>query len=155
MAVRTSYVGTEAVGDVLTKANFDKLPGGWIGYVEVTANQTGITTAAVALTGVTVTVTAGTTRRLKITGHAEFAETVATVAVVDLLIYEDGVQVGRGKLGDPAAQSESADAVAIRTPSAGAHTYALFAITNAGTVSMVAAATAPAFILVEDIGPAS
>jgi hypothetical protein len=42
VAVRTAYAPVAAT--VLTAANLAKLPGGWIGYNEVTANQTTITT---------------------------------------------------------------------------------------------------------------
>ena len=57
MAVRTAYAPVAST--VLTAANLAKLPGGWIGDAQVTANQTGITTAT-DLTGLTVAVTAGT-----------------------------------------------------------------------------------------------
>lgn len=56
MATRTGYPGTPSLGDVLTTTNFNKLPGGWIGQVQVTANQTGITTVA-DLTSLTLSVT--------------------------------------------------------------------------------------------------
>ena len=32
---RVGYVGTEIIGDVLTKANFDKGPGGLVGYGQI------------------------------------------------------------------------------------------------------------------------
>ena len=56
MATRSGYPGTESAADVLTTTNFNKLPGGWIGQVQVTANQTAITTVA-DLTSLTLSVT--------------------------------------------------------------------------------------------------
>lgn len=44
MASRTGYVGLQEDGAVVTEANFDRLPGGWIGYATVTADQGSITT---------------------------------------------------------------------------------------------------------------
>ena len=122
-----------------------------LAYSSVTANQAGITTTSVDLTSLTVTVTVPAGRRIRVTGKADFAQTVATVSVVELRIMEGATQLQRGKLGDPDPQSESAYADVILTPSAGTHTYKLMAVTDAGTVSMVAATDLPAFILVEDI----
>lgn len=156
MPVRTAYVGTEAVGDVLTKANFDKLPGGWIGYAEVVASQGSITTE-VDLTSLTVTVTVNTSRRIKITAECMFASTVAD-DIAGLYIYEGAARLQeRGQLMRPATWNMAVHAELILTPTAGSHTYKLRGIRwgGSGTVTMYAAATAPAFILVEDIGPAS
>lgn len=155
MPVRTSYVGTQIAGDVLTAANFSKLPGGWIGYAEVTANQTGITTVT-DLTGLTVTVTAGTARRLKITGRCLADSSVITDRII-LSIKESATTFGQGYGHPPAAnEQETITAEATVTPSAGTHTYKLTLERNGtGTVRMIAAATVPAFIVVEDIGPAA
>lgn len=131
----------------------ESVPVGQLAYAQVTANQTGITTSIVPLTGLSVNVAVESGRVLRITGKVNFAETVATVAVANLLVFEDGVQIQQSGLGDPAAQSESEVAVVIRSPSSGAHVYDLRAVTNAGTVSMVASSSIPAFILVEDITP--
>lgn len=122
------------------------------GYAPATANQTGITTTPVDLTSLTVTVTTVAGRRYKITAQCAYAETVATVSIVNTTILQDGVQVGNIRLGDPAAQAETSHGFAIITPAAGSHTFKLQGSTNAGTVSLVATATEPAFILIEDIG---
>ena len=39
MTVRTAMPATESTGDVWTTTLIDKLPGGWIGHVAVTADQ--------------------------------------------------------------------------------------------------------------------
>lgn len=156
MAVRTAYVATEAVGDVLTKANFDKLPGGWIGYVPMTADHTGITTQ-VDITGLTVTVTVNTSRRIRI--YAEMS--MQSSSVDDLWethIYEDGVDVAlREWRPTPANVAETAIISTVRTPSAGSHTYKIRGGRGFGAAGtwVVNGTSKPAYILVEDIGPAS
>lgn len=153
MPVRTGYPGTHNAGDVLTSANFTKLPGGWIGYAEVTANQTGITTVT-DLTGLSVAVTAGTNRRLKITGSIRVTRTVAD-GYTTLYIRESSTNLNFG------VTLSTLDffcvAMAVITPTAGSHTYklSLERTTGTGTVGIAAAAANPNFILVEDIGPSS
>ena len=68
MPVRTAYAGAAVAGEVLSAANVNRISGGWIGYNEVTANQTPITTE-VDLTGLSVAVTVGTARRIRISVH--------------------------------------------------------------------------------------
>lgn len=77
MTTRTAYPGTESVGDVLTKANFDKVPGGWIGVVQVTSNQGSITTLT-DLTSLTLTVTYQTGRTYLWLAQVGWASTVAS-----------------------------------------------------------------------------
>src|SRR6476660_3820165 len=65
-STRVGYAGTESIGDVLTKANFDKLPGGCVDYHRIVVDSTasgGTTT----VTGLTSAITAGTARFYKIT----------------------------------------------------------------------------------------
>lgn len=155
MASRTAYVSTEVDGDILTAANFDKLPGGWIGYVEATANQTTITTEA-DLTSLSVTVTAGTTRRLRLTGKVNFTSTVANDGA-KLRIKESSTVLNAADNATPTgAGGVFIFASAVITPSAGSHTYKLtLARTGTGTLTMNASATEAAYLLIEDIGPAS
>lgn len=156
MPVRTAYVGTQVPGDVLTAANFTKVPGGWLGYAEVTADQTAITTI-VDLTGLSVAVTAGADRRLKITGSCHAASPTAADEV-DLYIREGSTTLQQRVLTvGTAGRIYALHAIAIVTPTAGAHTYKLSMARTAGAGSafMGAGALYPAFILVEDIGPAT
>jgi hypothetical protein len=159
MPVRTAYPGTQAVGDVLTSANFTKLPGGWIGYAEVTANQAGIGTGGADLTGLTVTVTVGTSRRIKVTGFVRaWSQTVANARIAfrvqeSTTILNEVVVEGSPVAGNA---GDGNQVVWVATPTSGSHTYKLTAgVLDTGTTTMNAAATYPAFILVEDIGPAS
>lgn len=155
MPVRTAYVGTQVAGDVLTAANFTKVPGGWIGYAEVVASQGTITTA-VDLTGLTVTVTVGTSRRIRITGHIRVNSTVAgDYCRLDIC---DGASTilgqGQQQIG---ASNEAVYATLVLTPTAGAKTYKLMLSRSVGTgsLTMNASANGPAYILVEDLGPAA
>lgn len=129
-------------------ADLADVPRGVLGYAEVTANQTGIGTSDTDLTGLAVTITAGTDRRLRITGH--IGVTVAGV-VTTLRIAESTTQIqARGYGGGGSGAGVTAEAII--TPSAGEHTYKLTLRVATSTVDLVASATQPSFILVEDIG---
>lgn len=121
-----------------------------LAYAEVTANQTGII-AETDLTGLSVTITVPAGRRIRVTGHAHLAN--ATVdAITVFRIYQDGTQVQSRTLAKAlAGTDQSATIEWIGSPSAGTHTYKLRAWAVSGTVSVVAAANTPTFILVEDI----
>lgn len=124
--------------------------GGTLGYAQVTANQTGITTAA-DLTSLSVPVTVGTGRRIKITGHCfQFTRTAGTVTYIDFRIAEGATLLNRTTLVCPNTYA-GGSVEHVLSPSAGAHTYKLQAGTD-GTITAEAAATSPLFILVEDIG---
>lgn len=156
MAVRTAYVGTQVAGDVLTAANFSKLPGGWLGWASATANQTGITTDT-DLTGLTVTVTVGSNRLIKVSAMAILSRTVAD-GVTTLKIKQDSTLINGDQTTHPGTSFYQASPFAlISAPSAGSHTYklSLERTTGTGTVAMSASATQPALILVEDLGPSS
>lgn len=152
MATRTAYA--PVAGSVLTAANLAKMSPGWIGYAEVTAGQTPIA-AAVDLTGLTVTVTVGTGRRIKITGQVFFSSTV-TNDIAGLLILDGATQLNGSQvqLGLTGVGAVTAVASAVVTPTSGSHTYKLQAVRSSGTgvVSTSASSAIPAFILVEDIG---
>jgi hypothetical protein len=126
--------------------------GGQLGYAQIVANQAGIT-AETDLTGLTTTVTIGTNRRIKITGFVyQFLRTAGTVTFTNLVLQQDGVQVAVETVGINNTYG-GGTVLWTGTPSAGSHTYKLRAVTD-GTITLVAAATTPDFILVEDIGAA-
>lgn len=170
MTVRTAYAGTALAGDPYTAANHARMPGGWIGYAEVTANQAiqdadsgGLETN---LTGLTVTVTVGANRRIKITGSG----TVRLDDPTGIMLAYGRIMEGASPLGHwckvgllppsgaPLATGAEvkAEGSVILTPSAGAHTYKLTLYADGGTdLLLVAAAGDTAWILVEDLGPAT
>lgn len=122
-----------------------------LAYAEVTANQPGIVTE-VDLTGLTVTVTVPAGRRLKISGHVDWFTDTANGGF-QLLIKEGTTNLNRFiAYTTQASNGTGAHAEAIITPTAGTHTYKLAGLRAVtGTVTLEAAATLPAFILVEDI----
>lgn len=151
MAVRTAYDAVS--GTVLTATNLDKYPGGWIGYAEVTANQTGIS-ALTDITSLTVTVTAGTSRRLLAEGYCRITQQTSS-GVGEVYILENGTQVNRSSFTRSAGDNGMHHPRAVRTPSSGSNTYKLAASVGSGTLDIIASATQPAFILVQDLGPSS
>jgi hypothetical protein len=156
MAVRTAFAGTIIAGDSISAVNNNKLPGGWLGYAEVTANQTGITTE-VDLTSLTVTVTVGPARRIMVTGSTYLLSTVLSDRMA-MAIYEGAGQLQIANVyASTSTDGYIAERSVILTPSSGAHTYKLTArrVTGTGSVTSQAAATFPAWILVQDIGPAA
>ena len=156
MPVRTGYAGAAVAGEVLTAANVNKLPGGWIGYNEVTANQATITTV-VDLTSLTVTVTVGASRRIRVSSQCPFFSSVAGDYVSLQIVEGATVLQDLSEAMSSALSGHRLAAIVVLTPTTGSHTYKLRASRASGTgsVTMAAAATSPAFILVEDMGPAA
>lgn len=128
--------------------------GGTLGYAQITSNITGISTET-DLTGLSVTVTVGTGRRIRVSAFAPHARTVAD-GVTRLRIKESTTTLTMAD-GHVRAAGEGQiplQAAVILTPSAGSHTYKLSLARDSGTgtVGCTALSTNPAFILVEDIG---
>jgi len=122
------------------------------GYAQVTANQTTIT-ALVDLSGLTVTVTVGSGRRIRITGYVLLSTTVSG-DTFSVAIREGSTTLQVAQLTTTStAQAQTLHPAVVLTPSAGPHTYKLSASrVGTGTVTSNAGATFPAFILAEDIG---
>lgn len=129
--------------------------GGQLGYNQAVASQSGIT-AATDLTNLTVTVTVGTGRRIKISCDVAVNRTVAD-GTSNVLILEDSVQVHAINVTTPiVADPSHGGGFVVRTPTAGSHTWKLQLLraTGTGTTGLFAASNQIASILVEDIGPA-
>lgn len=166
MASRTAYAGTAADGDVYTAANHTKMPGGWIGYANVTASQTGIGAEA-DLTGLTVTVTVGSNRLIRISALVNIEvdtsgtgnEDVALLSIKEGVTYLAGARFAVGAESNDVVDYQSCltPSVLVVAPSAGSHTYKLSLALASGTATLRtnASATLPAFIMVEDLGPSS
>lgn len=154
MPVRTAYAGAAVSGEVLTAANVNKLPGGWIGYNQVTANQAGVGITATDLTGLTVTVTVGSSRRIRVSASVGIQQRTSA-ALPEVNIYEGASRLQRFPVSVAAEQYEILNPSVVLTPTAGSHTYNLKLVTSTATVDMLAGADWPAFILVEDLGPAT
>ena len=157
MSNRTAWPGQATTGATHTAAHDNDLPGGWIGYVQVTASQSGIS-GITDLTGLSQAVTVNTSRRIKITAEGRFTSDTAG-NLVGFFIREgattlNGAQIELATSGGPGASDMTA--TVILTPSTGSHTYklSLSLVDGSGTVSLSANTDNPAFLLVEDIGPA-
>ncbi len=135
------------------------LPWGELNSVQVVAPQTGIGAGTpTALTGLTLTITVVANRKIKITGLVEnFSPSVTLVG--GLYVYDGGTGgtlVGAYNFTPTGASNDGAIIIVRTVPSVGAHTWALFANTSTGTMSMGAASgttTRAGMIQVEDIGP--
>lgn len=130
------------------------LPKGKMGYASVTADQTPITTV-VDLTSLTLTFTAVASRFYRITGYCNAQSTVATDRI-DLQITDSTPTQLQLFAGAPNAANQAIGMLAqvVVQPGAGSKTYKLRMArgVGTGTITMKAAATFPAFILIEDIG---
>jgi hypothetical protein len=158
MSTQLAYPGRESNGDTLTTTNFDLLPGGWIGYVEVTSSQTSISSSA-ALTGLSVTVTVNTSRRVKVTCGGQYTNDT-NAGRIKIYLTEGGATI-RDVANDTVIASEQKmfQGSCIRTPSATSHAYAANGAKASGSGTFdfnasAADAPGPSFLLVEDVGPA-
>jgi hypothetical protein len=150
--------GGYIAGDVLTAANMNLLPGGVEagGYAFVTADQTGITTI-VDLTSLTVTFTAVTGRlyRVYVEGYAatSVADDIVELSITDASNTQ--VQARQWVIASTSVSLHISASVLV-APSSGSATYKarLRRVSGTGTIQLSASATAPAYIIIEDVGPA-
>lgn len=131
-----------------------------LGYAQITSNySTSSTSASNAVTGLSTTVTIPSGgRRVRVTAYCPslLVTTLANYAI--LTIWDgtvgSGTLIGRGVVGSLSTNAElPVMASAISTPSAGSKTYnvGLYNASSATNVQINAAATYPAYILVEAI----
>ncbi len=154
MTSRVAFPGTSTAGITHTSANDNKLPGGAIGYAEITADSATWSNAAISdVAGLSQAVTVNTSRKIKIT--VSFSVTTSTTDAHDFYIREGstalrGVRTAWGA----SSPSNFIEFSVVINPSSGAHTYKLSAQkANAGTGNVLASANNPAFILITDEGP--
>jgi hypothetical protein len=127
-----------------------------LGYAQITAAASTASASAVQVAGLTATVIipAGS-RRIKITAFCPDLG-CGSIADVTMTIWDgtvgSGTQLSRA-YGYVAAANQvfPATAMAVVTPAAGSKTYNVGLHTTAGTATLDASATFPAFILVEAI----
>lgn len=123
---------------------------GTLGFAGQATSQTAIGTTITDITGLAVTVTVAAGRRVRVSAVGQINHDNTQVAS---LILREGTTVLQtsqhsGAAGETRAHSPSV----ILTPTAGSHTYKVSMQTSTGTAGLVASATQPAYILVEDIG---
>ncbi|MEA9986263.1 hypothetical protein [Subtercola sp. RTI3] len=134
--------------------------GSTLGYAQITSNFTQTAGGVTAVTGLSVTVNVPAGKRLKLTAFSgALYYPGGNSAVVTMSLWEGTPGSGThfadaNMFGTNASSQSPGTAIAIITPSAGAHTYNVGLqtsnITNA-SAGIGAAATSPAFILVENI----
>lgn len=154
------YLASNDVNEGLTARNSANkwalpwnLAWGVIGYASVTANQSGITTAT-DLTGLTTgAITLPGNRRYSLSFECYINSTVN--GDIALITIQEGATVLQSVYGISNIGANSISGSVIITPTGGAHTYKLTMVRIAGTGShtMYASTTAPAFILLQDLGP--
>lgn len=145
-------------GAVLTADQQNRFPRGIMAYVQNTSNATITTTEAVTLTAASFTAVAN--RYYKITYHESAATTPAGATNYCL----SGIRITSAtgtKLMGAQLQNSGASQVAntlvttwVGTLSAGSTVIVATGAVNAGTVTWYRGAEFPAFLVVEDIGPA-
>lgn len=156
--------GGFVAGDVLGAADMNALPGGVMAYAQATSNQTSIGTAFTDVTSLSVTFTAVAGRRYRVSSNTRWFGTAANVHALTNIYNSTGsaeLQRGGALTGAAGGGSNSDEASTIHaswsgTLSAGSTTLKVQAkrgATGSGTLTSYAAATYPANILVEDIGP--
>lgn len=124
---------------------------GTLGYASRVTNQLGIGTVDTDLTGLSVSVTVGTGRRIRITGYGIFQQRTSA-GLMFLFIKEGFTQLNQAIFSVATDEFATLMTQVILLPSAGPHTYKLQAKTSVNTMELNASAIFPAFILVEDIG---
>jgi hypothetical protein len=158
MALPIASVVAGALIDPTTFGNelvdaINAAPRGRVGYAQVTASQ-GSIVGNVDLTGLSVTWTAVAGRRYRITGEAFMSSTASGDLGNVAINTSANAQVQAGQTVMSVYGSAKITCQAILTGLSGSVTYKLRAARSGGTgtLTMDAAATYPAFILVEDIG---
>lgn len=143
----------------LSPAQANNLPGGWIGYAQITSNSASFTDTATDIAGLSQTVTVNPNRRIKIT--VDVSVDLDANDAVDFYIREHpsnvvlrGVRTAWGAI----SGANFIHFYAIITPTTGSHTYKFSAerANPGGTAWIVAGGnTGPSSLLIEDLGPAS
>lgn len=129
------------------------LPKGTLGYAEMTADHTAIASGSdVAINGLTVTVTVGTARRIKIMTLITMSNNTANQ--VNFTSIKEGTTVLKYALAHVVLGGNQWTIVNshVAVPSAGAHTYFATINATAGTLAAFSGTDRRSFVLVEDIG---
>lgn len=145
---------TFTAGNVLTAAQMNRLPWGIMGYAQATSNQTGISTVT-NVTNASVTFTANSTRYYRTTFYVSDVVQQTSAGYVQLEITDGSNNRKQNSVVLLAAGGETLFCVTVvETGISGSTTRKGRASTTAGTCDLRASATAPLFIVVEDIGQA-
>jgi hypothetical protein len=150
----TAYINSTLETTATHNSDLALLPKGKVGLASITASTATYTTTITDL-GLSVTFTALASRFYKITGVVLIQSTVADDSVALYIRDGSGTQLQQASQQlRLASVSQVVTAMVTVQPGAGSKTYKLSSnrLTGTGNVNVVAGATFPAFILVEDIG---
>jgi len=157
LASRTGFPGT-ATNTTHLASEDNSLPGGWIGYAEITADSSAITTL-VDISGLSQAVTVNTNRKIRIT--VDLLLDGALDNTVDIYIREGSTTLRRRRFGYPTSDAQSpVHFTHDFNPTSGSHTYKVSALRASGASTNVVKADSgttwgPSSITIEDIGPSS
>lgn len=154
MTTRAAFPGTVNTSTPISATNNNRLPGGWIGYAEKVANQSGITTE-VDVTGLQEDVTLVSGRRYRVEALVHVQS--ASGAVTALLEINDGAnrtQIGRVQLAATAHFHTMTMSYYV-TGDGNSHDLQVRAAGSAGGIDVVAGGEFPCYLAVVDVGPAS
>jgi hypothetical protein len=134
--------------------------GGWLGYNERTTDHAGFGATEADVASLTLIVAVPANRRVRVMAYARVDSSAGADQRSLLRIYEDAVVVQISSAYSPGSTSAGQivhNPSRTLTPSTGSHTYKVTAQRSggSGTVNVIASADSPAYLLVEDIGPAS
>lgn len=132
--VATTRTPKEWDGDAATSADFNRGPGGWVGFDSTTADITGITGTPVTILSIPFTV--GTSRRIKVSIAGPVMSSVADDLVTADILYDGAIQSRMSSqvhsAGGPGTQP-LVDFWVSPAGVTGAHTILIQALLGAGT----------------------
>lgn len=130
------------------------LAGGWIGYSRLEAPTAGVQAEQVVMQ---ITVTVGTARRIRVLWQGSVAGTTSGTRARVCIKEGSIVLQSRERLCARIGTGEALTASVHLKPSAGVHTYSvtLDRESGKGLVSILADASSPAELVVEDLGASS
>lgn len=158
MPSRVTPAGNQVTGTPAPVAFGNGVPGGWIGLTQKTTSMTGTFAGEADVTGLSITVTVNSSRRLKITGYCQgwFSDTAGDR--VEMKVYRGATVLVSTRSRVQSANSTESNIVSIATdtPASGNQTYKVTLIRSLGTGTITFAGSTgdPSWIMVEDLGPA-
>lgn len=145
---------TFTAGAVLTADQMNRLPWGVMGKAEATANQASIGTGQTDVTNLSVTFTADSSRIYRTSVYAIVQQDTASGLVFVRLTDGSNNQKNQWMQTSVATGFYTCSMVTVESGLSGSTTRKVRANAQANTMSIQAAATYPAVIVVEDIGQA-
>ena len=146
---------TAALLNTHLRDNLNALPRGILGYAQVTVTQSGVDATVTDITGLLVGVTVGSSRRIRVSAYVTVRDSGSGSITTQVYLREGSTTLGQWQIGNlDALEFASGSPSVVLTPTAGSHTYKVSLSAGSNTVNMIASSGMPAYLLIEDIGPA-